>query len=87
MNGSALMPYREVNALAFVSDLAGLQARPENCYIGSPGSYIQVDLNFAQAHALPEVTYGGTYVNSDSNSDSNRRSPMGERHLSSVRIW
>ena len=80
-NGSALMPYREVDALALVTNSAGLQARPENCYIGPTGSYIQVlnlDSNFAQAHAYPEVIYGVS-------ADSNRRSPMGERHVSSVR--
>ena len=81
------MPYREVDALALVSDSAGLQARPENCYVQSTGSYIQVlnlDSSFAQAHAYPEVNYGLRARSTNSNANLNRRSPMGEHHVSLV---
>ena len=74
-NGSALMPYREVNALALVTNSAGLQARPENCYVGPPGPYVQLmnsNSCSVPAHAYPEHTYGTYGLNADSNGDSNR---------------
>ena len=73
-NGSALVPYREVDAIALVTNSAGLQARPENCYTGSPGPDIQVmnsNLCAVPARAYPEHTYGLP-------ANSNRRSPMGD---------
>ena len=80
-NGSALMPYREVDALALVPNSAGLQARPENCYVGPPGPYVQVmNLNLCSdpARAYPEHTYGTYGTNGDS-------SPMSEEIA--FRIW
>ena len=77
-NGSALMPYREVDALALVTNSAGLQARPENTYVGPPGPYVQVmnsNLCSDPARAYPEHTYG-------TNGDS---SPMSEEIA--FRIW
>jgi len=80
-NGSALMPYREVDALALVTNSAGLQARPENTYVGPPGPYVQVlnsNLCSDPARAYPEHTYGTYGTNGDS-------SPMSEEIA--FRIW